>query len=1016
MEEIRSKLKSLDNVQLRAELLKQGEKVGPVTPSTREVFLSRLAKKLYVEHPSSETQETPGSETELSVDKEGVKASDSVADAKEPGGLSTPTGRKGMKNGMERDACVYYVVIMADSTSSVSASVVSDSVKGTVPDHRVFTEKQEALAFMKKNAGRLKVFQSSADVKQFVTQFQQSEDSGQTNEPKADGTNSNNLALEAEKSAFKGPKVQELLQFRRLVEKGDTESVKMTVWSNPRYLITGADTPVILHEGMRHNAMHIAAKSNQAEVARLVLETILDPDFTKLLYSSTLDTKESRSRRITYLSDLYLNSPDKVSAESPLHIACKMGHPAMVHILVMFSATDRTRTNKYGEKPEEIICSRYRGDNAAEVKGEIQELVKGLCLVPLLRSVDNITVPVVGTPCSPDDKIKQYTASSAATPSLTHSPREPRLTLSAYAGPMSPSKAREFQKQWTNPRSSKNTDNMREFTMARRADAEKGYERIGRKLAKELKVPWTEYWQFLDVFADFSTQDGLRKLEQHLVKQQIQLAVLSAMDSGSSDEESASTGSSEEDSQEECFYSCDEDSVDEKHDNRNASNCQASYVELANEEGEDVFEESLDSFFDTRSYVFGQRLQLKKTVNNNDDVSVSNNGKKTSSESTADISTTQKKHGNRNSDLWSYRDNMNSGEEERKASETSFVSDTTRSFDASTSDTTRSFDASSPSTEDSSDQPEQKRTSDEKIPSTSQTPAKAADKSFNTVMTELSDDLDTKLIFSPEGKVVSTKRHHLVPDVGLCLDKDTAKTVRQARKGHVDVLIKSRKGTRAFLADVLVHSSSTDIDDSFDDSDDDLSQNTRYQVFTNVRLMTRSDVVFQYVRRLLRPVHLTVGILETGVQDVALHCGCVNARIVRRKRSRSLKTACYVYGTTACKTDLDVMRAMCEADVDPTVFPAVHSWLSLVSSTQQKRRDSWLSPARLRHQHRLSMLQQKSMPGSPLPVSPLVDGGTLTSTPVSRSSHHSLRTNPDLSPNQSTRTDSPRAWLFKSST
>ena len=61
----------------------------------------------------------------------------------------------------------------------------------------------------------------------------------------------------------------------------------------------------------------------------------------------------------------------------------------------------------------------------------------GLCLVPLLRSRDNITLPVVGEPCSPEDKVRLRAPSS---PSLTHSPQEPSRTLSAYAGPMSPSK------------------------------------------------------------------------------------------------------------------------------------------------------------------------------------------------------------------------------------------------------------------------------------------------------------------------------------------------------------------------------------------------------------------------------------------------------------------------------------------------------------------------------------------------------------------------------------------------
>ena len=42
--------------------------------------------------------------------------------------------------------------------------------------------------------------------------------------------------------------------------------------------------------------------------------------------------------------------------------------------------------------------------------------------------------------------------------------------------------AREFQKQWMNPRYFKNSADAREITNARRADAEKGYERIGRQV------------------------------------------------------------------------------------------------------------------------------------------------------------------------------------------------------------------------------------------------------------------------------------------------------------------------------------------------------------------------------------------------------------------------------------------------------------------------------------------------------------------------------------------------------
>ncbi|KAK7457272.1 hypothetical protein BaRGS_00039269, partial [Batillaria attramentaria] len=312
MEEILDRVETLDNVQLRAELLKHGERVGPVTASTRKVFVSRLAKKLYaVDHPgchakkaailvgtedigqdqvrtlvpSDEQQDRPQQQDQ------GVVAPEEFEDGK----LQTGQSNK------ETHPTVYYLVILGDSVT------VS---KG----HRVFTEKTEALVFMKKNTGaRLKLFPNLSDVKQFCAQASNNnqEISAASSKLKVSDDLSPSLPVDGEKSAFKGPKIQELVQFRKLLEKGELETVKQTVWANPRYLISSADTPVILHEGMRHNALHIAAKCNQQGVAGLVLETVEDPEFTKLLYSSSHDTDLSRQRRIAYLVDLYLNSPDK---------------------------------------------------------------------------------------------------------------------------------------------------------------------------------------------------------------------------------------------------------------------------------------------------------------------------------------------------------------------------------------------------------------------------------------------------------------------------------------------------------------------------------------------------------------------------------------------------------------------------------------------------------------------------------------------------------------------------------
>ena len=49
-----------------------------------------------------------------------------------------------------------------------------------------------------------------------------------------------------EASAFKGPKIQDLVKLRKAIENGQINVVRDTIWTNPRYLVSSGDTPVIL--------------------------------------------------------------------------------------------------------------------------------------------------------------------------------------------------------------------------------------------------------------------------------------------------------------------------------------------------------------------------------------------------------------------------------------------------------------------------------------------------------------------------------------------------------------------------------------------------------------------------------------------------------------------------------------------------------------------------------------------------------------------------------------------------
>lgn len=106
----------------------------------------------------------------------------------------------------------------------------------------IYGDKNEALKVIKKyKNARLKSFKTLQEAQEFSRNGLES-------------VLSNPLAhavplieiVEEKSSNFKGPKPQQLVAFRKLVEKGDLVTVKNSIWENPRYLVSSGDTPTIL--------------------------------------------------------------------------------------------------------------------------------------------------------------------------------------------------------------------------------------------------------------------------------------------------------------------------------------------------------------------------------------------------------------------------------------------------------------------------------------------------------------------------------------------------------------------------------------------------------------------------------------------------------------------------------------------------------------------------------------------------------------------------------------------------
>nr|CAD7411914.1 unnamed protein product [Timema cristinae] len=375
----------------------------------------------------------------------------------------------------------------------------------------VYTDKLEVLKIMKLyKKSRFKPFKSKKEAEYFTlhgSDVQMPPLSTIVDSPTV-------VTLSGEKpSLFKGPKPQEMVRFRKSIECGDEQTVRSAVWENPRYFVSSGDTPAILQEGSRYNALHIAAKARNAKMCVAILSIVGDPKFVAHLYGE--DDPNNCRDRAEILLDLYLNTPDKGLNETPLHFAVKFGAVDVVEALVSYPQCDKELRNKYGQIPKDMVCSRVDKANSS-VKHEIYSLLGDRFYVPVLRSEDNSIQPTVGDVFSPK-----------CPPAINSNPLLPHMEIKAYAGPMDREQAVVFRKKLkTPPRSLRNNGTpgspMHQFTNSpsssafRLQDAEKGLERVGRSLAQEFKVQWKEFWPFLNTFVDLSSQDGLQRLEEYL--------------------------------------------------------------------------------------------------------------------------------------------------------------------------------------------------------------------------------------------------------------------------------------------------------------------------------------------------------------------------------------------------------------------------------------------------------------------------------------------------------------------
>lgn len=154
-----------------------------------------------------------------------------------------------------------------------------------------------------------------------------------------------------EKSNFPAPKSQDLVKFRKEIEQNNVQKVYEMICLNPRYLVSSGDTPSILKEGPRYNALHVAAMNKHAKMAKLILQTVEQTHFIELLHGFKDDPNVEEMSQ--FLLESYLNTPDKSRNETPLHFASKIGAVDVIEVLISYPLC-KMKPNFEGNLPRDV--------------------------------------------------------------------------------------------------------------------------------------------------------------------------------------------------------------------------------------------------------------------------------------------------------------------------------------------------------------------------------------------------------------------------------------------------------------------------------------------------------------------------------------------------------------------------------------------------------------------------------------------------------------------------------------
>ena len=277
---------------IRTALVSLGENVVPITDSTRPFLLRKIEKSLQT--ASGDNPDSSQKDIEAGTATESLKAYEGALQEE-----SVPVEG-------------YYVLVQSQCMPLVDNSEATDSEQSVVEQScPLYTSKAAAVNAMKSTpGGRFKKFESKEAALAFWETQKQLQQQTSENNSSEDLASSKPSVSGEKANNYPSLKTPALNKFRKLIEEGKLEQFSETVWNNPRYLITSGDTPEILQQGCRYNALHCAVRSGQLELCEELMSIVQGDRFWELVYPD--DSETVRQRRRDHLVDFYLNGQDKV--------------------------------------------------------------------------------------------------------------------------------------------------------------------------------------------------------------------------------------------------------------------------------------------------------------------------------------------------------------------------------------------------------------------------------------------------------------------------------------------------------------------------------------------------------------------------------------------------------------------------------------------------------------------------------------------------------------------------------